>query len=190
VKFFPYNKEGKRNNLKEINGSDQLPNEIVKVDVDFIETGKDGKVKKTPLELWSGFFGLQQDKETFTLKPQIGWMIKEKDVDNKAVLEKLKLENAHAHDLWGGINIRVKSFPNELLQLEQIKTLEINFIDEIQIPDAINKIKIGRLILRGKISIDGIERIRKLLPVTIIIINGIDIKPINKELQKVDERHI
>ena len=49
-------------------------------------------------------------------------------------------------DGWGsGINIRVKEFPAVLLELKEIKRLDIQFIDTINIPDEISKIKIGSL---------------------------------------------
>ena len=37
VKFFPYDKEGKRNNLQQLEGRNCLPDEIVKVDVKYQE---------------------------------------------------------------------------------------------------------------------------------------------------------
>ena len=42
----------------------------------------------------------------------------------------------------------------------------------IDIPDEISKIKIGSLSLYGKITKEGIERIKSLLPDTDIKING------------------
>ena len=51
-----------------------------------------------------------------------------------------------------GINIRVKEFPAVLLELKEIKRLDIQFIDTIDIPDEISKIKIGSLSLYGKIT--------------------------------------
>ena len=56
IKFFPYDNEGKRNNLKQIVGRKKLPSEIVKVDLKYIEAYND-TVIETPLELWSGFIG-------------------------------------------------------------------------------------------------------------------------------------
>jgi uncharacterized Fe-S cluster-containing MiaB family protein len=50
--------------------------------------------------------------------------------------------------------------------------LDIQFIDKIDIPDEISKIKIESLTLYGKITKEGIERIKKLLPDTDIKING------------------
>jgi len=60
VKFFPYDKEGKRNDLKELKGGGNLPEEIVKVDLKYIESFGDS-TRTTPLELWAGFIGLIGD---------------------------------------------------------------------------------------------------------------------------------
>jgi len=173
VKLFPYDKEGKRNNLKEIvNKKNNLPNEIVKVDFQYIKV--DGnKTENTPLELWAGFVGLEQNHNSYSLKPQIGWMIRKKDIGNKALVEKFKTDNSsNFNGIWGGIMIRVKIFPKELLKLDQIKYLEIEFLDDIIIPDEISNIKIDKFKMTGKISKLEIERIRKLLPNTELIING------------------
>lgn len=170
VKFFPYDKEGKRNNLKQLEDNDCLPDEIVKVDLKFQEV-YDNAVIETPLELWAGFVGLKQNKKNFALRPQIGWMIRKKTTNNNSLMNRLKADAQNGG--WGsGIVIRVKEFPPVLLELEQIKRLDIRFIDKIDIPDEISKIKIESLTLHGKITQEGIERIKKLLPDTDIKING------------------
>ena len=170
VKFFPYDKKGKRNNLQQLEGRNCLPDEIVKVDVKYQEVYTDG-VKETPLEFWAGFIGLEQNSKTFALRPQIGWMIRKKDVNKDGLKSKLSADAQK--DGWGsGINIRVKEFPAVLLELKEIKRLDIQFIDTIDIPDEISKIKIGSLSLYGKITKEGIERIKRLLPDTDIKINS------------------
>lgn len=169
VKFFPYNKEGKRNDLKTIVGEDRLPNEIVKVDVKYLEIYND-TIIETPLELWSGFIGLTQNKDNFTLRPQIGWMIKKKDDNSKELLDQLRTY-AKTEGFMAGLSLRVKEFPTILLQLDEIKELELNFIDEIKIPDEISKIKIKRLRLFGLIEREEIQRIKRLLPNTDVVVN-------------------
>jgi len=164
VKFFPYNKDGKRNNLRELIGSDNLPEEIVKVDLTYIEVFGDS-TKTTPLELWAGFIGLEQDSADFTLTPKIGWMIRKKDIDNCELTDRLN------KDATSGISIRVKEIPDAIYALNEIYSLRIAFVDSILIPDKLNKMKIGRLILSGNIDNQGIDRIRKLFPNTILIIN-------------------
>lgn len=170
IKFFPYDKDGKRNSLTELAYRDNLPNEIVKVDLKYVMT--DGvATNEIPLELWAGFIGLKQDPLTFKLTPQIGWMIQKKDTNNEAINLKLQLDNGDKSQFGGGIAIRVRSFPKELFQLKHIGNLEIEFIDEINIPDSINKIKIDNFRMTGKISKTEIERVKRLLPNTMIIIN-------------------
>lgn len=170
VKFFPYDKKGQRNNLKQLEDTDSLPDEIVKVDLKYQEV-YNNTVTETPLELWAGFVGLEQNKRNFALQPQISWMIRKKDLTNNKVKNKL-MADAQGTGFGRGISIRVKEFPSVLLELTEIKKLEIRFINQIDIPDEISKIKIEHLELFGKISKEGIERIKRLLPDSDIKING------------------
>lgn len=164
VKFFPYDKDGKRNNLKELNGSDNLPEEIVKVDLKYIEVLGDS-TQMTPLELWAGFIGLKQNPDDFTLTPQIGWMVRKKDIDNNI----LKYQFRSQADF--GISIKVKEIPNAIYELKKINSLEIAYIDSILVPDKLKEIKIGKLKLSGKIDQSGIARISKMFPDTELVIN-------------------
>jgi hypothetical protein len=161
VKFFPYDKKGKRNNLQFLEGGDKLPEEIVKVDLKYISENE-----TTPLELWAGFMGLEQNSENFALKPVIGWMIRKKDVNNELLRKKFDEDNRN-----GSIAIRVKEVPSELFYLQEIISLEIAFIDRIIIPEELAKVKIEQLKLSG--TIDGAEknRIKAMFPDTELIIN-------------------
>ncbi len=165
VKFFPYDKDGKRNNLKELAGDKNLPEEIVKVDLKHIKI-VGGSTITTPLELWAGFIGLKQNRENFTLTPQIGWMIRKKDVNKTGLIRKLKTDN----DL-GGIAIRVQEIPKEIYDLGEIEKLDISFVDSIIVPDKLKAIEIKQLTLTGKIDKTEIERISKMFPNSKLIIN-------------------
>ncbi|MBM2816140.1 MAG: hypothetical protein HW421_2902 [Ignavibacteria bacterium] len=189
VKFFPYDKWGKRNNLDELNGTGDLPSEIVNVDFEFVEVYPD-KTVSTPLEFCAGFVGLQQDPVTFALKPEIGWKIQKKELDNislkdeliqkeiekNSFKEKQKQKNKFTETGFSFGNevlgIRVRTVPQELLDLEFISSLEIIFVDGIKIPDEMAKIKIDNLELWGEISNAEITRICNLLPKTKLRING------------------
>ena len=164
VKFFPYDKNGKRNDLEKLEGSENLPEEIVKVDLKYIDSKKG---IETPLELWAGFFGLEQNSENFALTPKIGWMIRKKDVGKTGLIQKLKSDDKRDWE----ISIRVKEFPMELLSIKKIKDIDIEFLDEINIPDEFANVKIESLSLSGKIDKAGIERIIKMLPNSCIFIN-------------------
>ena len=128
-------------------------------------------MKHTPLELSSGFIGLKQNNESFALRPQIGWMVRKKSTDNTRLINRLKAD-AKTGGFGGGINLRVKEFPSILLKLEEIKQLELTFINEIDIPDELSKVKIERLKLSGRITKEEMQRIKTLFPNTDIKING------------------
>jgi len=165
VKFFPYDKDGNRNNLKEIKNENSLPNEIVKVDMQYVDT-----VAKTttPLELWAGFVGLGQDNRNYALTPKIGWMIRKADTDS-AALKKIIFPNMSDVTL----KIRVKEVPPEILEIREIGFLEITFIDKvIIIPDRMASMKIRMLSLYGKTDATGAQRIKAMFPNTKVFING------------------
>ena len=169
VKFFPYDKEGKRNDLKELKGGGNLPEEIVKVDLKYIESFGDS-TRTTPLELWAGFIGLEQNSADFTLTPKIGWMIRKKDSNNWGLKHQFE-KQANADFMGSGISIRVKEIPTAIFELKEIKNLEISFVDSIIIPDKLKEIKIEKLTLSGRIEKSEIERISKMFPDTELIIN-------------------
>lgn len=170
IKFFPYNKEGKRNNLKQLTKLDNLPSEIVKVDVKYKNVYKNATIE-IPLEFWSGFIGLQQNTDNFALRPQIGWLVRQKVPNNEILMSRLKAD-ALSEGFGKGISIRVNKFPQVLLELEEIIELEIRFTDEIDIPDELAKVKITRLRLFGRINKNGMQHIKELFPHTDIKING------------------
>ena len=172
VKFFPYDKSGKRHDLKKLTDSKNLPDEIVKVDLMHID--EESKIS-TPLELWAGFVGLEQNKENFALTPKIGWMIRKKDPENTALKKKLESNSSSE------ISIRVKDFPKEILVLKKAERIIIAFLDKIIIPNEFANVKVKDLILSGKIEASEIERIGKMFPDSRVIING---KLINKGSEK------
>lgn len=165
VTFFPYDKNGKRNNLKELHGANMLPEEIVKVDLNYIDNGD--KDLNIPLELWAGFIGLEQNKKDYTLTPKIGWMIRKKDVNEVGLQESIKIHNKNS----SGIHIRVKELPEAIFSIQEVTSLTVDFIDKIIIPDRLTEVKIGNLTLSGSIDNAEIDRIKKMFPNTIVTIN-------------------
>ncbi|MHA4894586.1 DUF4419 domain-containing protein [Pedobacter sp. PWIIR3] len=177
VKFYPYYENGRRSDFKGFTSSRSLPSEMVKVDVSYNDVSPSGQTITTPLEIWAGFTGLTQDENTFALKPQIGWMVRKKDpMLYPNVAEQLK-ENDGA---FGGIHIRVNTIPAEILGLTKIKTLSLDFMGDILIPEEMGKIDIGTLNLKGTITQDEARRIVNLLPKTLVFINDVKFSPVGK----------
>ena len=172
VKFFPYDRDGKRNNLKELIGDNHLPDEIVKVDVKYIQT--DGvHTEETMLELWSGFIGLKQNPRNFALTPKIGWMVKQKDTEEQSVLQKLETENIPSgSSSLKGISIQITEVPSALKKLNEIYSLTLHFKGDVFIPDWLKDRKIGKLNIRGEITQTEIDKIVQWFPNTDLQINN------------------
>lgn len=83
LKFYPYYSNGERTDLKKIKSIGDLPAEIVRVPfVLDLNIDKNTTIFSQQMEFWAGFMGLQQDNETYNLKPIIGWAINK--VEEKA----------------------------------------------------------------------------------------------------------
>ncbi len=171
VKFYPYDKYGKRNNLKYLEGGRNLPEDLVKVNLKFVKT--DGiSSEETMLELFAGFIGLRQNKDNYALTPQIGWMIKEKDVNNNGQLQMLRAKNLPCRScLEEGISLKIKEVPEILKELDEIYMLELTFINSVEIPEWLKEKRIGNLSINGKMTKKEIWDIVQWFPNTTVTIN-------------------
>lgn len=171
VKFFPYDKDGKRNDLNKLIGGGSLPEEMVKVDLKHVKT--DGiQTEETMLELWAGFIGLEQNPETYALTPQISWMVKKKDVNQIGLHQKLEADNIPSSNFEPGIDLRIIDVPENLKKLDVIYSLGLHFKKDVFLPDWIKTKKIGKLFIEGKISNKEKKKILDWFPNTEIDING------------------
>ncbi|MGY4385478.1 hypothetical protein ACVWYN_002518 [Pedobacter sp. UYP24] len=177
VKFYPYYDNGNRSDFKGFNSTRFLPSEMVKVDVAYNDVTPNGETITTPLEVWAGFTGLTQDENTFTLKPQIGWMVRKKD---PKLYPNLAAQLKESDGGFGGVHIRVNTVPKEILELTNIKSLSLDFMGDILIPEEMGKISIENLNLKGTITQEEAKRIATLFPNTFLTINRVQFSPIAK----------
>ena len=76
LKFYPYKRDGKRSDFKEIKGIGVLPSELANVPFVFEVQDETRNVVVTyNMEFWAGFMGVTQDRNTFSIKPEIGWAV-------------------------------------------------------------------------------------------------------------------
>ena len=163
VKFFPYDNVGARNTLKQLASTDVLPDEIVKVDVQYIDITKTPAIT-TPLEFWSGFVGLEQNEKTYTLTPKIGWMIRKKDAEKEPHEQSNDTQKTQSGDDWITFGVRT-TVPAALFSLGKVNNLELIFADKISVPDELAQVVTKRLRLRGmRIDDEEREHIKKLFP--------------------------
>ncbi len=175
VKFFPYDRDGKRLQLKEVYLKKiNLPSEMVRVDFKHVEVSPAGS-KETPLEVFAGFTGLSQNPKTFALKPEVGWMIRKRDDEAETLAR--EISSALGRDI---IKLRIREIPEAIFKLGRIPELHLSFIDSIKIPGRIKEVEIDRLNLTGKISEKEIKYLIDIFPDKTININGSDY---NNQLQ-------
>lgn len=164
--FFPYTKEGKKTDLKPISKINNLASELVKVPFileDFVNK------KSYKMEFWAGFIGLSQDKKDYTLKPEIGWAINNK--------EKFNPENSefkYNKEIDDSSISNIETIPNDIYSLQKIDNLHLTFLNKINVSNELTKITIENLELNGKINIEEIQRIKSLFPKTKLKINGVE----------------
>jgi len=154
--FYPYDREGNRIDLKNITGLsverifDELPKEIACVDFKYLIVNNEGAILEThPMEYWAGFVGLQQDKKTMAIRPEIGWFVSHKEAETRQ-------EGRHKNDgddMESRTYYNLDAFPSELFQNDKKWLfIRLHFKDQIIFPEDITSLSIMDLNVIGKIS--------------------------------------
>lgn len=152
LNFYPYDRDGNVLNIGSIKKLDvdkifkELPREIVTVDFIYqIQDGNGNIIEEKDMEYWAGFIGLQQNKNDFTLRPEIGWFVshKEKESEKEAVKQ----------DKYAIVSFyNVKEIPPVLYTKKEWEHIILNFTNEVEIPLKLATLKIDVLELNGRIS--------------------------------------
>ena len=152
TKFYPYDRKGNLTNFEEMKMltvksiCEELPKELVCVDfICRLTDGQGNTIKDFPMEYWAGFVGLRQDKENFSLRPEIGWFVSHKN-------NSISNESKHKGESDSRVYYNLTSFPEEILKTKEWSELILNFKDEVVLPLSILKISMDMLELNGKIS--------------------------------------
>ena len=75
LNFFPYDKKGRTPSL--VTQEHRMLNEVVNADFVYRLIGSYGNtIKETPMQFWAGFVGVEEDPETYVVKPHIGWFVR------------------------------------------------------------------------------------------------------------------
>ena len=164
IKFFPYTKEGKKSGLKPITKIDNLAPELVKVPFIFEDLTNNKSYK---MEFWGGFVGLTQNKSDFTLKPEIGWCI-----NNVNTFDPKKSKFSAESEMDDLSISNIDSIPDDIYSFKKIDFLHLTFLQHINVTKKLTTIRIDNLELKGIVTSDEEEQIKKLFPYTKLKING------------------
>ena len=150
LKFMPFDKDGRTPDAVVYGRNDMLPS-VVSAPFTYIVKDATGNIiSKTPMEIMSGFVGIDVNEKNYTMRPHIGWMVSEKN--NKGIAE--KTQNSM------GI-IRVDRIPEELKEIEHLEDLTLEFTNDIVIPEWMDTVKIDYLTLKGNITPELVENLKK-----------------------------
>ena len=161
LKFFP-DENGRT--LDRVPTTKDMPSERVRVGFKYriLDPEQGTVMSETPMELWAGFIGAEEDTITNTLTPKIGWLVRQTESDDE-VLNDMKKKN----DGWG-IELRVNEVPEVLSRLEHIKRLNLVFTDDVVLPDWFYNLQIDNLRIEGKLTDEQEAAIRGHFPNAIV----------------------
>lgn len=157
LKLFP-DENGKT--LDKVAHTKEMDSEMVRTPFKYqmIDRTTGMLLSETPMELWAGFIGAQEDRETNMVTPKIGWMVRVTETDEETLKQMKKLNDE------GEINLRVKEVPEVLKKLKRIESLRLEFIDEVTLPDWFFDVEFKRLDISGKMSEATRERLKERWP--------------------------
>lgn len=109
----------------------------------------------TPMELWCGIVGVEEDEDTYALTPKIGWFVRGSHEHEES------LDRLNGAKDYHGIYLTVDEVPEILNELDDFNELTLRFRGEIKLPDWLFKKSINTLILFGKIDEEYSRLIKK-----------------------------
>ena len=155
VALFPF-LDGERQTLDKCYKDMTMDSEMTRAKFYYHRMFPDGTYETFPMELWSGFIGVEEDVETFTLMPKIGWFVRQSDEEEE------NLDRLRKQDKYRGIHLTVDVVPDILIKLKHINKLVISFTGDIEMPEWLKNIDIDELIVYGKVANKEKNRLKEL----------------------------
>ena len=154
IALFPFI-EGKKQSLDEQSVKATMDSEMLRVGFQYHKLKPVIGFDTIPMELWAGFVGVEEDRDSYALTPQIGWFAR-KSNEEKESLARLKGQD----DMYG-INLRINEVPYQLARLPQIRRLTLDFIGKIDIPEWMDEIDIEDFTVFGAITPEDMKKLQR-----------------------------
>ena len=139
LKLFPFDEGGRT--PEGIYGDNNMLPEQVSVPFRYQVLGTDGSVvSDTPLQLIAGFVGIEENPETYAMKPKIGWMVATTADDGSDLHE-------NAEDGW--VELRIREVPESLKGVKHIERLMLEFTGSVVLPAWMDDIVIDEFVIRA-----------------------------------------
>ena len=162
LKFFP-NEHGETQS--DILYTESMPSEMSlgNFTQDYIDPVTGASVKQIPVQLWAGFVGVQVDAKTGALTPKIGWFARTAD-DEEAQLKALQRMERYGQLSYTFLH-ETDTLPGILAKMESIRKLTLSFNQyPVNIPAWVDKMNIGELEIKGRLSEAEEAQLRQRFP--------------------------
>lgn len=123
---------------------DSMKSEMKRVKFNYQINDSYNVYQETPMELWGGIIGVEEDEDTYALTPKIGWFVRQSHEHEETLKRLICNQN---------IFIEVEDeVPLILNELDTINNLTLSFNNEIVLPEWLLKKDICHLVLYGHIE--------------------------------------
>ena len=162
LQLFPFCLEG-RTPATVPHTTTSMLKELVEVPFRYVITDKHGNLQsETPMMLYAGFVGVEEDSTTMGLTPKIGWIVRKAESD-EVLLERLKAM-AESQDYFKKLELNIAEVPEILSQLKHIERLELNFLDHINLPEWMDGMEIKSFRVSGRLTHEEEKALRQRFP--------------------------
>lgn len=162
LQLFPFNLKGRTPATVPHNTTSML-HELVEVPFRYVVTNKQGNLQSdTPMILYAGFVGVDEDPMTMGLTPKIGWIVRQAESD-AVLLERLKTL-AEIQEPFEKLELIVAEVPEILGQLKHIKYLNLNFLGRIRLPEWMDGMDIKSFRVSGQLTLEEEKALRRRFP--------------------------
>ena len=157
LKLFPFSASGRT--PEAVYSDHEMISEMVSVPFRYQVLGGGGEVvSDTPLELYAGLVGVEEDPVTYAMRAKVGWMV--------TTAPDLEEASANLHDNAenGWVQLRVNEVPEALRGIHKIERLCLEFTGKVVLPSWMDDIEISEFIIRGEVSAQEQQAILKRFP--------------------------
>ncbi|MBP5800436.1 MAG: DUF4419 domain-containing protein [Prevotella sp.] len=161
LKFFP-NTDGETPDS--VMWDTDMPQEMVRVSFRHILTDPDTgePIDTIPMQLWSGFVGIEENATTRALTPKIGWLARIADEESDEVA-RLKEKNKYAQLYFSLLND--PEVPHALSKMDHIRSLHLDFwYKPVVIPEWLDTIPIDKFKITGQFTDDEEAQLHQRFP--------------------------
>jgi hypothetical protein len=164
---FLVNEEGETPQKRAFNAS--MPSEMVSVDFRYVETDLAGNpLSETPMQLWAGLVGVEENQTTYALTPKIGWLVRKSDAREEEEY------NFSEMSMGGYVTYHnLDSVPAFLRHHQNIPPLTLEFRDRVVLPEWIDELNAKDLTIKGA-GIAEAENLRKIRKVSKLLLEYTD----------------